>query len=169
MRSFEAIRCNSAYQRIEQPSGNSSRSGDDRWRRHELVDLPSSGASPEVSELLDVDREYREKAAEGQLQRITPRRFNPMREAWLPILHTRRGSRHYTALFSNSARAHQAGKTRDWVVLYSDNGSGDMRHTVITAMFEPLRGRRVVAGREAECQAYYAECESTSHQRRVAL
>lgn len=121
--------------------------------------LPLSGASPAVSELLDVDREYRDKAATGQLQRITPRRFNPTREAWLPILHTRRGTRHYTALFSNTARAHEAGKTRDWVVLYSDNGSGDTRHTVITATFGPLRGRRVVAGREDECQAFYADSQ----------
>lgn len=57
----------------------------------------------------------------------------------------------------------------DWVVLYSDNGSRDTRHTVITAMFGPLRGRRVAAGREAECQAFYAERESTSHRRRVSL
>jgi DNA polymerase (family X) len=121
--------------------------------------LPLSGASPAVSELLDVDREYRDKAATGQLQRITPRRFNPNREAWLPILHTRRGTRHYTALFSNTARAHEAGKSRDWVVLYSDNGSGDTRHTVITATFGPLRGRRVVAGREDECQAFYADTQ----------
>jgi hypothetical protein len=129
---------------------------------------PSSGA-PEVSELLDVDREYREKAAAGQLQRITPRRFNPMREAWLPILHTRRGTRQYTALFSNTARAHQAGKTRDWVVLYSDNGSADTRHTVITATFGPLRGRRVVAGREHECQAFYGECEPARSRRAIGV
>jgi putative hydrolase len=106
-----------------------------------------------VAELLDVDREYREKAAAGQLQRIAPRRFNPGGEAWLPVLHTQRGTRRYTALFSNTARAHRAGKTRDWVVLYSDNGAGENRHTVITAAFGPLRGRRVVAGREAECVA----------------
>jgi hypothetical protein len=118
--------------------------------------LTLSGASPSVSELLDVDREYREKAGRGQLLRITPRRCNPMRQAWLPILHTRRGTRHYTALFSNTARAHQVGKTRDWVVLYGDNGSGDTRHTVITATFGPLRGLRVVAGRENECQVFYA-------------
>jgi len=130
---------------------------------------PSSAASPKVSELLDVDREYREKAGAGQLQRITPRRFNPMREAWLPILHTRRGTRHYSALFSNTARAHQAGKTRDWVVLYSDNGSGDTRHTVITAMFGALRGRRVVAGRESECHAFYDECGPTRPMRRTGV
>jgi hypothetical protein len=110
---------------------------------------------PGVSELLDVDREYREKAEAGQLQRIVPRRFNPSGAPWLPILHTRRGSRRYTALFSNTARAHRVKKTRDWVVLYSDNGVGENRHTVITAAFGPLRGHRVVAGREEECLALY--------------
>jgi hypothetical protein len=116
---------------------------------------PRTRAAPAVFELLDVDREYREKAAAGQLQRITPRRFNPAGEAWLPILHTHRGSRRYTALFSNTARAHHAGKTRDWVVLYGDDGDGEHRHTVITAAYGPLRGRRVVAGLEQECLAAY--------------
>jgi hypothetical protein len=120
------------------------------------VQIPAKPVTPpRVGELLDVDREYREKAAAGQLQRIAPRRFNPMRESWLPILHTRRGARRYTALFSNTARAHRAGKIRDWVVLYSDNGTGESRHTVITAAFGPLRGRRVVAGREEECRELY--------------
>lgn len=114
------------------------------------------GDTTSVSELLDVDREYREKAAAGELQRIAPRRFNPSGEAWLPILHTRRGRRRYTALFSNTARAHRTGNTRNWVVLYGDNGSGEHRHTVITAVYGPLRGRRVVAGREDECRALYA-------------
>jgi len=111
---------------------------------------PGTGARPAVSELLDVDREYRDKAAAGRLPCISPRRFNPSGEAWLPVLHTTRGVRRYTALFSNTPRAHRAGKTRDWVVLYSDDGMGETRHTVITAAFGPLRGQRVVAGREAE-------------------
>jgi hypothetical protein len=120
------------------------------------VQLPARiEAVPPVSELLDVDREYRESAAANRLPRITPRRFNPLREAWLPILHTRRGPRRYTALFSNTARAHRAGKTRDWVVLYSDSGTGESRHTVITAGLGPLRGRRVVAGREDDCRELY--------------
>jgi putative hydrolase len=106
--------------------------------------------------LLDVDREYREKAASGQLRLIAPRRFNPTGEAWLPVLHARRGTRQYTALFSNTARAHQAGKTKDWVVLYYDEGSGERQHTVITATRGPLRGRRVVAGREQACLALYS-------------
>ena len=120
------------------------------------------GDTPSVSELLDVDREYREKAAAGELQRIAPRRFNPSGEAWLPILHTRRGNRRYTALFSNTARAHRTGNARDWVVLYGDNGSGEHRHTVITATFGPLRGQRVVAGREDECRAVHTRMPARS-------
>ena len=127
------------------------------------VRLPlSADATPPVSELLDVDREYRDKATAGELRRITPRRFNPTREAWLPILHTRRGVRRYTALFSNTARAHHLRKTRDWVVLYTDNQTGEARHTIITATFGPLRGQRVVAGREDECELYYTStCQPT--------
>ncbi len=108
---------------------------------------------PTVVEILDVDREYREKAAGGTLRRIAPRRFNPSGEAWLPVLHARRGPRHYTALFSNTARAHRLGKTRDWVVLYYDGGRGERQCTVITSERGPLRGRRIVRGREEECEA----------------
>ena len=108
---------------------------------------------PRVLEILDVDREYREKAAAGSLRRIAPRRFNPSGEAWLPVLHAHRGARHYTALFSNTARAHRLGKTRDWVVLYYDGGRGERQCTVITSERGPLRGRRIVRGREEECEA----------------
>lgn len=112
---------------------------------------PATGTPPDVAELLDVDREYREKAAAGELRRIAPRRLNPTGEAWLPVLHTVRGPRRYTALFSNTPHAHRAHKTHDWVVLYYDDGSGEGRYTVITAGFGRLKGRRVVAGREEEC------------------
>lgn len=108
-----------------------------------------------AGELLDVDREYREGAASGALSRIAPRRFNAAGDAWLPILHTQRGDRHYTALFSNTARAHELGKTADWVVVYWDGGSGERQATVITAQQGPLRGHRIVRGREAECARYY--------------
>ncbi len=114
---------------------------------------PASSDSPEppVSELLDVDREYREAAAAGRLPRIAPRRFNPRREAWLPVLHTQRGPRHYTALFSNTSRAHALGRSRDWVVLYADGTRGERQWTVVTETAGDLRGRRVVRGREKEC------------------
>jgi hypothetical protein len=111
----------------------------------------STTRAPSVVELLDVDSEYRDKAARGALPVIAPRRFNPTREAWLPVLHTRRGPRRYTALFSNTPRAHRLGKTRDWVVLYYDeDGAGEGQNTILTAARGPLAGRRVVAGREAE-------------------
>jgi len=118
---------------------------------------PPSSREPAVSELLDVDREYREKAAADALKKIAPRRFNAARESWLPVLHTVRNRRHYTALFSNTARAHELKKTRDWVVLFCDNGETEQRFTVITSEFGRLQGRRLVAGREAECERYYQE------------
>ena len=107
---------------------------------------------PSVAEIFDVDREYRERASNGTLPRIAPRRFNPERRAWLPILHTERGDRSYTALFSNTARAHALGRTGDWVVLYTDGGKGERPWTVVTETSGPLAGRRVVRGRESECR-----------------
>ncbi len=112
---------------------------------------------PAVAELLDVDREYRERATAGTLRRIAPRRFNPSGEAWLPVLHTRRGDADYTALYSNTARAHELGTTKDWVVIYRDDGDGGGQWTVVTATSGALAGARVVRGREAECAHYYAE------------
>ena len=108
-----------------------------------------------VAELLDVDCEYRRRAANGELHKIAPRRFNPTGEAWLPILHTQRGSRHYTALFSNTAHAHKLGKTQDWVILYYDGAAGEHQSTVITSQFGELQGRRIVRGREEECAKLY--------------
>jgi putative hydrolase len=109
-----------------------------------------------IEELLDVDRQYRELAKKQQLPRIAPRRFNPTHEAWLPVLHTERESRHYTALFSNTARAHELGTTQDWVVIYRDDHGNHGQWTVITSNFGKLRGKRIVRGREVECIAYYA-------------
>jgi putative hydrolase len=106
---------------------------------------------PPIDEILDVDREYRARARAGELVKIAPRRFNPSRVAWLPILHTERGPRHYTALFSNTARAHALGRTDDWVIIYwDDDGGGERQCTVITAERGPLKGRRIARGRENE-------------------
>lgn len=112
-------------------------------------------AEPSVAELLDVDREYRQEADAGNLKTIAPRRFNPTGEPWLPVLHTRRGDRHYTALFSNTARAHEMKKTRDWVVIYCDGAQAEERWTIITSLFGRLKGKRIVRGREDECAAFY--------------
>lgn len=126
---------------------------------------PNDGR-PSVEEILDVDREYREKAAAGRLVKIAPRRFNPSRVAWLPILHTERGPRHYTALFSNTARAHALGKTHDWVVIYCDDARGERQCTVITSERGRLKGHRIVRGREDECEhASPALKETADHAR----
>jgi hypothetical protein len=116
---------------------------------------------PPVSELLDVDREYREKATSRRLRRIAPRRFNPRGKAWLPILHTQRGDRHYTALYSNTAQAHRLGKTSDWVVLYYDGAGGERQCTVVTETRGALDRQRVVRGRESECLALAAASPSS--------
>lgn len=112
---------------------------------------------PSVAMLLDVDREYRAKAQAGDLRTIAPRRFNPEGKAWLPVLHTGRDGWHFTLLYSNTARAHDLGRTHDWVVVYfyGDDDHREGQRTVVTESHGPLRGRRVVRGREAECRAYY--------------
>jgi DNA polymerase (family X) len=116
---------------------------------------PQESDHAQVAELLDVDREYRELAAAGRLHKIAPRRFNPSGDAWLPVLHTQRGDRHYTTLFSNTARAHTLNKTGDWVILYYDGAGGERQSTVITSQFGVLKGHRIVRGREEECARYY--------------
>jgi len=116
----------------------------------------SASDEPEVALLLDVDREYREKGAAGSLPQIAPKRFNRAGEAWLPILHTRRGPWHLTALYSNTARAHALDRVRDWVILYFHlDGRPEEQRTVVTETHGPLTGRRVVRGREAECRRHY--------------
>ena len=128
---------------------------------HMLQRRPATARGPEaepaVDLILDVDREYREKGSKGKLRKIAPRRFNPSGKAWLPILHSQRQDWHFTALFSNTARAHDLGKTDDWVVLYFHTDHGpEAQRTVVTETTGKLRGRRVVRGREAECARYYA-------------
>jgi putative hydrolase len=116
-----------------------------------------AAAEPPVEALLDVDGEYRKKAAEGRLPTIAPRRFNPAGEAWLPVLHTERDAWRFTVLFSNTALAHKLRRTRDWVVVYFHTDTRpEGQRTVVTETRGPLAGERVIRGREAECRAYYA-------------
>lgn len=53
-------------------------------------------------------------------------------------------------------QADRLGRTHDWVVLYCRDGDGPKRrYPVVTEFREPLRGKRVVRGRERECAAHY--------------
>jgi hypothetical protein len=125
-------------------------------RRTIPSDAAHGGPEPAAAVFLDVDREYRDKSQAGALPTIAPRRFNPGGEAWLPVLHAHREPWHFTALFSNTARAHELGRTRDWVVIYfHDDDHVERQRTVVTETRGPLQGRRVVRGREAECRAWY--------------
>ena len=109
---------------------------------------------PPVDLLLDVDREYRDKAAADRLPKIAPKRFNPTGEAWLPVLHAQRGDWQFTALFSNTALAHELDRVRDWVVIYFHTDSEpEGQRTVVTETRGVLAGQRVVRGREAETRA----------------
>jgi putative hydrolase len=129
---------------------------------HPLPRRPA-GSGPGVAVLLDVDAEYRRRAAADELAKITPRRFNPERRAWLPVLHTDRDKWHFTALYSNTARAHELGRTGDWVVIYHYDSDDHVegQHTVVTENRGALAARRVVRGREAECLAHYLKDTAT--------
>ena len=122
---------------------------------------PAPANQPPVATLLQVDREYRQKAEAGGLPAIAPRRFNPEAKAWLPVLHTQRDDWHFTALYSNTATAHKLKRTHDWVIVYFyDEHHVEGQHTVVTETRGPLSGRRVVRGREAACAELYAQEET---------
>lgn len=113
---------------------------------------------PGVPLLLDIDQEYLEKAKAGKLPMISPKRFNPAGQASLPVLHAERADWHFTAIYSNSPRAHELGRTRDWVVVYYyDSHQLEGQDTVVTETQGTLIGKRVVRGREAECLKHYAQ------------
>jgi hypothetical protein len=137
-------------------AGRLSRSARKLRRRMETEEpTEEEEEQPPVSVLLDIDREYRQKAEEGELRTIAPRRFNPKGEAWLPIMKTDRQRWSFTALYSNTSRAHELGKTRDWVVIYYRSNGREDQCTVTTGQRGRLKGRRVVRGREQECAAFY--------------
>ncbi len=121
-------------------------------------DHPSSSASAvsiPVSLILEMDAEYREKAAARRLKLIAPKLLNPGKKAWLPILAASRKGWTFTIMFSNTATAHNLGKTDDWVVVYYESGKGENQCTVVTETRGPMKGKRVIRGREPECKKFY--------------
>lgn len=116
---------------------------------------------PSVDLLLDLDREYRELAERDRLLRVAPRRFNPGGQAWLPILRTERHGVSYAVHYSNTGRAHELDALGDWVVIYSDDKKSGGTWTVLTSRFGTLKGRRIVRGREEECDTHYEKQQMT--------
>lgn len=109
-----------------------------------------------VELILEIDEEYRQKAAAGKLKKIAPRLLNPEKKAWLPILAKEHGGYKFTVMFSNTPTAHKLGKTGDWVVVYAQKGKGETQCTVVTESRGTLKGNRVIRGREEECKRHYA-------------
>ncbi|MGW8318738.1 MAG: helix-hairpin-helix domain-containing protein [Candidatus Promineifilaceae bacterium] len=133
-------------------AGMLSTSAQRRQRQAFESDKPKQ---PAVSLLIEIDAEYRRRAETGELKTIAPKRFNPENEAWLPIMHVDREDWSFTALYSNTARAHELGKTHDWVVIYYEGDGQEGQCTVVTETHGPLQGKRVVRGREKASQRYY--------------
>ncbi len=125
----------------------------DRVRRRPRLTRPGQ-REPSVQLLLKIDRMYRDRATAGKLPTIAPKRFNPDGKSWLPILHADREGWHFTALFSNTQRAHELGMTHDWVVIYFYDGEHHIegQRTVVTETRGPMVGKRTVRGRERECR-----------------
>jgi D-alanyl-D-alanine dipeptidase len=126
-------------------------------RLHKHTTPPAAIHEPTVAALLDIDALYRRKADARELHLIAPKRFNPERKAWLPIMHAEEEGWHFTALFSNTERAHSLGKTLDWVVLIYERDGEHGQSTVISEPRGPLKGKRVVRGREEESMAFYEQ------------
>jgi hypothetical protein len=60
-------------------------------------------------------------------------------------------------LYSNTPQAHKLEATHDWVVIYYERDSREGQATVVTKLNNPMKGKRVVRGREVECQQFYEQ------------
>ena len=110
--------------------------------------MPNPANEPEIALLLDVDAEYREQAADGELFTTPPRHFDRDVGTWLPVLHTTRGPWHLTALWSNTPCANRHGRCHDPVAVYFHcEGRPEGRRTIAGAALW------IVRGREAECES----------------
>jgi DNA polymerase (family 10) len=154
IRRVEAIR-NSVAAILASSSRRRARKIQHQALQHMPTGPLSDPTPPSVATLLALDEEYRRKAKGGLLKTIAPRRFNPDRKSWLPILHAEQEDYHFHAMFSNTARAHELGKTDDWVVIFYERDGLEDQCTVVTEHHGMLAGRRVVRGREAECVTHY--------------
>jgi putative hydrolase len=116
----------------------------------------AANRKPSIQTILKLDQVYRQKTKDGQLPLISPKRFNPDNKAWLPIMHKTDDEWHFTALFSNTERAHKLNRVFDWVVIYAyDSQHHESQYTVVTETTGKLLGKRVIRGKEKECLRYY--------------
>lgn len=111
---------------------------------------------PSVALLLELDAAYRRKAAAGDLNRVAASgRAAAEGEATLPVMRQEQGPWSFTVYFSNTVRARQHDKTRDWVLISYRYRGEAQRNTVVTETEGALAGKRVVRGREQACADHY--------------
>ena len=129
---------------LETTLGRASRQRARRWQQT----AAPSPAQPSTELLLDIDQQYRYLAKAGQLRMVTPKRFNPESKRWLPVMRMKKNGWLFNALYSNTARAHDLGKTHDWVVIYyeAEGRAYSGQCTVVTETRGDRSGQRVVRG-----------------------
>ncbi len=113
-------------------------------RRERLSEVPAAH-EPSIADLLAVDEDYRELAASQE-----------ERSEGSPVLTVCRDGWTLQATFSASPLAHRLGQARDWVVIHFTNDDESGERTIVTETRPPLRGQRVVRGRESECHVCWA-------------
>ncbi len=106
----------------------SFRGDNDSRQRSAMQDF----SQPSIGLILRLDQDYRQKAKEGKLRKIAPSRFNPTNAIWLPMYHVEQEGWHFTIMFSNTARAHELGKTEDWVIFFYEKDNHESQATVVT-------------------------------------
>jgi hypothetical protein len=120
------------------------------------IDAPSAAEEPPVGILLDIDREYREKAAASMLPRVPAGEGKRADDGVVPVLHARRDPWYFTAMYANGARTHSRGDDAVLVYFHSERNPETQR-TVAGERRGPFAGRRIVRGREAECIELFGE------------
>jgi hypothetical protein len=112
---------------------------------------------PDVETLLEIDAEFRNLI--GRRGHGTEKPPGPRRKRMLVM---QRGGWNFRAVFANTALAHRLGATRDWVVIDFAKDRHAGQRTVVTESRGADNGRRVVRGREDECEALRDDAASAT-------
>lgn len=126
-----------------------------RPRLHKVV-----GKLPPIMDILNVDCAYR--AALDHLPTDSHQKLETAGSLNLSILHTEHNKWRFTAICSNTPAARNYKQTRDWVAVYFEQDEqAEGQCTVVTEHRGPLKGKRVIRGREPACGSYYRRNSTT--------
>lgn len=102
---------------------------------------------PSQTLVLEIDTIYRIAAAAGSLPHVLAGAAEPALTECVPVLHRRLDGWDFSAMYSTTLHARQAGRERDWVVVhYQRDGHPEGRCTVVGSRQGETQGRRVVLG-----------------------